>query len=286
MVTTIVLALCIAALRRRTTLADAVAGVVSCLGVLLLLQPAFIFGGISSHELPSDPCPCFGQSALRSQHCLKMDDINSSLLQTNNSNDYTDSPWTPFSMRETSFGYILAVVTGAEFTLFLEISKTYLLSEFHFTVVCFWVIVVALLSSIVGMLALETPLTIGLSWCTVALVGNCVTGSFVLTLSNVILDLTSVAELSVLSTLGIVMLFIVQSTFLADVRESKGNAFEVLGAILIITACLITPAWVIFKKVTSDRRKDDVSKEESQSLVPNGVHEARSGYDAVTKSSE
>ena len=189
-------------------------------------------------------------------------------------------------MHETSFGYILAVVTGAEFTLFLEISKTYLLSEFHFTVVCFWVIVVALLSSIVGMLAMETPLTIGLNWCAVALVGNCVTGSFVLTLSNVILDLTSVAELSVLSTLGIVMLFIVQSTFLADVRESKGNAFEVLGAILIITACLITPAWVIFKKVTSDRRKDDVSKEESQSLVPNGVHEARSGYDAVTKSSE
>ena len=215
-----------------------------------------------------------------------MDDINSSLLQTNNSNDYTDSPWTPFSMRETSFGYILAVATGAEFTVFLEISKTYLLSEYHFTVVCFWVIVVALLSSVVGMLALETPLTIGLNWCAVALVGNCVTGSFVLTLSNVILDLTSVAELSVLSTLGIVMLFIVQSTFLADVRESKGNAFEVLGAILIITACLITPAWVIFKKVTSDRQKDDVSKEESQSLVPNGVHEARSGYDAVAKSSE
>ena len=272
--TCIVASLFCAWLTERVAVVDIVGGVTSCVGVLLLLQPSLLFGGNSTEMPEVDPCPCFGGSHHRSDRCLLRTlnlEVAHNISLTNTSTQsaeedgFKNKIWTPFEISEATFGYILSLVTGVEYVVYLELSKAHLLPQYHFSVVSFWSIGIACVMSVLAMLALETPTAIGWHSCGWTVAAHSLAGSSVLILSHVVLVLTSVAELAVLSTLGIVLLFIVQVTWLADVRESKGNVFEIVGAILVVVACLLAPLWTLFKEVTSRVEKEskhDMGEEE------------------------
>ena len=76
----VLLAIANAIVKRRATVAIVVAGVISSVGVAMLIQPEFIFGGSKHNNSENDPCPCLSltsshdadlDNAVRPQQCLR-----------------------------------------------------------------------------------------------------------------------------------------------------------------------------------------------------------------------
>ena len=142
-----------------------------------------------------------------------------------------------------------------------------LLPEYHFIIVCFWLISVGFLTSLVMMFAIESPVDIEYNSCFWLVVLHGVAASATLIFTNASLTVLTSAEFSILTTSSVVELFIAQLTFLKDVRESSRNVFEFVGATLVVVACLLEPVYILCKQRFQATNKSDVTTQEDEKLL-------------------
>lgn len=299
--------------RRVATCALGLAAIISCVGVVCLSQPDFLFPVHAEIWFAKDPCPCVAMQGFdddkRIEECRIGDSVDNNTAylyrrpanltsQRNASDDqtrhsimekvdttvavdnYKSSP-IPGLGGET-FGYLLMASTGISFSITLQLTERYLLPHYHYSVISFWFALLGALMSLAAMLILESPRLVGGWVCNSLLLLHCMLSSCTNLLLNLSLYYVTAEENAILSTICVVCLFIAQNTFLIDVQPVKGNVYEYVGAVLIVVACLLDPVYTIarFRWNNSKKQKQTGNKNESTETAPllNGTVPISNGH--------
>ena len=287
MVTFIVIVIILDILRCDIKVVEIFCGVVSCVGIVLLLQPDFLFqSSLDSHHL-MDMCPCLTSD--RVHHTDKPEQCSTHFFVVNNNNNNNNN--SDVTSEELSFeslpsmesvvvevqqeslvlspsviGYSMSVAGGALFCVFSLLNQKVFLHAYHFSFIAFWVTFVGSVFSAVMMFATETFVVVVTSTCVGMVTVNAAGSSFSIILVIFSLKHTSAAQFSILSTSSIVVLFIAQMTFLSGVRAVHGNILEYTGVSLIVVACVLEPVYDLLS--TKKRNKtDDVTYDVKDDVI-------------------
>lgn len=271
-VTYIVITIGVAMFERKVGLLVIFCGLLSCVGVTLLLQPDFLFGNSAKLHNYLDPCPCMATDGVSGEARPEECHIQLILLRENSSFDnseessvsieqiepiYESILVTPFGLSLELYGYTLAIVAGVLFFCFTSVSQRTLLPNYHFTFVSFWLTLVGTVFNATIMLSAETLVLVRAPTCVAMVVVTALCACSSMLVVGFSLLHTPPAQYAILLTLAIVALFIAQTTVLSNIRAVHGNALEHIGVVLVLLACILEPALEIAKMNKKEKLKQD-----------------------------
>ena len=256
----VLVSLCVRADRRLHLYLSAV---VSVLGIMMLVQPGFMFsGGETLGKSTNWSSPCAATSF------LQIPRVNSSLYTTSDINQ--NQPYiitTSISMDKTStsesspsawLGYLLIAISGVcSAGAFHVMHRT----DIAPTTLALWVGVVGVLGSVVPMAIWETPTFPCSALCVVILFVHAFGVGQSSVVTPYVLRYVSPSVLALINSLHLVFLFLFQFTFLSEIQPGRGNVLEAVGAVLCVVGAMIAPIWHVMEQyccpATTHQREEE-----------------------------
>ena len=207
-------------LSEKISIKDIVFALLCISGVVLVVQPSFLF-----HSLPENQNESAG----------------------NISTKYSDNNTSYKNIILVTIGYLLPVITGMMVTGEALLIKKYSYIKDNITVVVFWSIVPSFTASAIAMAVLETP-TLPSTWMDVLYVlGQNIGYTLLWVTIYFAAKYISGNTINMILCTSVVFMLLAQYTVLSSIHPGHRNWMEVLGAVLVFVGSSLKSVFEFFK---------------------------------------
>ena len=244
--------------KRRADWLQFASAMAAVIGVMCIVQPTILFGTEINETGSVDKCPCVTMSNEHRECNAIYDNTynaffshNESVISTNwydasrnsNTSNATSNQDNDESSIDNTMGYIYISLAALFFGTSTQNNSSHLLTKHHFSVISFWSVMSGVVMCVVLSALFDTSSFLSFPLCII----TAVLGIIFL---NIAWKHVPPTEFAILDTLGVVILFIAQYTFMRKYHSPHGNLLEIMGALLVIFSCLLHPISILFKKST------------------------------------
>lgn len=167
----------------------------------------------------------------------------------------------PHVVKNDLAGYLLSLGSSITYTSFINMQRK-CLNDVSIITIFFWLGALGTVLSGVVMFILEIPIFPRSTTCIMLLLGHSLGSSAGICIQTASLFLISPFTFTILFSLELVVLLVMQYTVLSEINPGHRNMLEVVGVILVLFACISEPIYSLY--VQWKLSNTDVSKSKEQ----------------------